>query len=102
MESAKQEKKNLMQDMPIDDKGSAMMKKGCSAANYGSPMKMGGSWMSKHCQSAINYGSPLNKGKKVTVTTQDGKKVEVDSRSPEAAHARRYGGGRQDSHLDDQ
>jgi hypothetical protein len=60
MESAKQEKKNLMQDMPIDDKGSAMMKKGCSAANYGSPMKMGGSWMSKHCQSAINYGSPMH------------------------------------------
>lgn len=42
------------------------------------------------------------KGKKVKVTTQDGKEVEVDSRSPEAAHARRYGGGRQDSHQDDQ
>jgi endogenous inhibitor of DNA gyrase (YacG/DUF329 family) len=56
---------------------------------------------SKHC-TPINYGSPLNKGKKVTVTTQDGKKVEVDSRSAEAAHARRYGGGKQTSTLENQ
>ena len=56
---------------------------------------------SKHC-TPINYGSPLNKGKKVTVTTQEGKKVEVDARSPEAAHSRRYGGGRQTSTLEHQ
>lgn len=31
----------------------------------------------------INYGSPLNKGKKVTVTTKSGKKVELDTRSAE-------------------
>ena len=44
MESAKQERKNLMKDMPIDKRAS------------------GGSWMSKHSQSRIG-GSPakLNK-----------------------------------------
>jgi len=60
MENYNQQEEDLMQYMPIDDKGSAMMKKGCSAVNYGSSMKMGGSWMSKHCQSAINYGSPMH------------------------------------------
>jgi len=41
MESAKQERKNLMKDMPIDKRAS------------------GGSWMSKHSQSRIG-GSPVN------------------------------------------
>jgi len=92
MENYNQQEENLMQYMPIDDKGSAMMKKGCSAANYGSPMKMGGSWMSKHCQSAINYGSPMHQeidpksgkkhtGKKVKIVTPQGVEREIDTRS---------------------
>ena len=62
MESAKQEKKNLMQDMPIDKKASALnnLNKG-----YGyevkSPMNMGGSWMSKHSSSYMAKGSPMHK-----------------------------------------
>tara|TARA_R100001143_G_scaffold11002_1_gene12714 strand:- start:2990 stop:3475 length:486 start_codon:yes stop_codon:yes gene_type:complete len=62
MESAKQEKKNLMQDMPIDKKASALnnLNKG-----YGyevkSPMNMGGSWMSKHSSSHMAKGSPMHK-----------------------------------------
>ena len=40
MESAKQERKNLMKDMPIDKRAS------------------GGSWMSKHSQSRMG-GSPM-------------------------------------------
>lgn len=55
---------------------------------------------SKHCTQYLTKKSPLNKGKKVTVTTESGKEVEVDERSPEAKHYRRYGGGRQDSKLD--
>ena len=47
MESAKQEKKNLLTENPIDDKGSALAMKG--------------SWISKHCKS--NFPSPLqNRG----------------------------------------
>ena len=62
MESAKQEKKNLMQDMPIDKKASALpnLNKG-----YGyevkSPMNMGGSWMSKHSSSYMAKGTPMHK-----------------------------------------
>ena len=44
MESAKQERKNLMKDMPIDNRAS------------------GGSWMSKHSQSRIG-GSPVRLNK---------------------------------------
>jgi|GEM_PF-2251783 sRNA-binding protein len=54
MESSKQEKKNLMKDMPVDKSASALnnLNKG-----YGnqvkSPMNMGGSWMSKHSKSRM-------------------------------------------------
>jgi len=54
MESSKQEKKNLMKDMPIDKSASALnnLNKG-----YGnqvkSPMNMGGSWMSGHSKSKM-------------------------------------------------
>jgi hypothetical protein len=74
-ESAKQEKKNLLKDMPIDDKASALeMGYKMSAMQMGhepplkmgheSPMKMGGSWMSKHSQSALHMGhkSPAKMG----------------------------------------
>tara|TARA_R100001509_G_scaffold114843_1_gene69872 strand:- start:72 stop:443 length:372 start_codon:yes stop_codon:yes gene_type:complete len=73
-ESAKQEKKNLMQDMPIDDKASALemgykmsaMKMNHEAPlkmAHGSPMEMGASWMSKHSQSALHMGhSPAEMG----------------------------------------
>ena len=46
MESAKQERKNLMNDMPVDKVAS------------------GGSWMSKHSQSALHMGhkSPAEMG----------------------------------------
>ena len=75
MESAKQEKKNLLKDMPIDDKASALeMGYKMSAMQMGhepplkmgheSPMKMGGSWMSKHSKSALHMGhkSPAEMG----------------------------------------
>lgn len=66
-ESAKQEKKNLLKDMPIDKKASALeMGYKMSAMQMGhepplkmgheSPMEMGGSWMSKHSQSALHMG----------------------------------------------
>ena len=42
-ETAAQEKKDLMMDMPVDERASAMKMYGKK-----SPMKMGGSWMSKH------------------------------------------------------
>ena len=38
---------------------------------------------SKHCTQYLTKKSPLNKGKKVTVTTQEGEKVELDTRSDE-------------------
>ena len=50
MESAKQEKKNLLKDMPVDKKASAL--------------QMSGSWMSKHSKSALHMGhkgSPAEK-----------------------------------------
>jgi hypothetical protein len=50
MESAKQEKKNLLTENPIDDKGSALAMKG--------------SWMSKHCKSALHMGHKDSPAKK--------------------------------------
>jgi len=56
LESAAQEKKDLMMDMPVDERAAAkMMKSPAKMAGKSptkmageSPMKMGGSWMSKH------------------------------------------------------
>ncbi len=100
-ESAKQEKKNLLKDMPIDDKASALemghspLEGHCmgSPAKMGheSPMKMAGSWMSKHSQSALHMGhSPVKMGhspleKKVKVNYK-GKELTLDDRSPEYKH----------------
>ena len=50
MESAKQERKNLMKDMPVDKRASAMQ------MGHESPAKMKGSWMSKHSKSAFHMG----------------------------------------------
>ena len=54
MESSKTEKKNLLQDMPIDKKASALknLNKGYGS-EVKSPMQMKGSFMSKHCQSGF-------------------------------------------------
>ena len=58
MESAKQERKDLMQDMPVDKRASAMQMGHESPAKMGheSPAKMKGSWMSKHSKSAFHMG----------------------------------------------
>jgi hypothetical protein len=58
MESAKQERKDLMKDMPVDKRASAMQMGHESPAKMGheSPAKMKGSWMSKHSQSAFQMG----------------------------------------------
>ena len=72
-ESAKQERKNLMDDMPVDKRASAMqmghspLEGHCmgSPAKMGheSPVKMAGSWMSKHSKSALHMGhSPAEMG----------------------------------------
>ena len=71
-ESAKQERKNLMKDMPVDKRASAMQM-GHSPAEMGhespakmgheSPMKMAGSWMSKHSNSALHFNAPEHKHK---------------------------------------
>ena len=71
-ESAKQEKKNLLKDMPVDKRASAMQM-GHSPAEMGhespakmgheSPMKMAGSWMSKHSNSALHFNAPEHKHK---------------------------------------
>jgi hypothetical protein len=52
MESSKQEKKNLMQDMPVVEKGMAMYgeKPGMGMYDEGMAMKGSVSWMSKHCK----------------------------------------------------
>jgi hypothetical protein len=70
MESAKQERKNLIKDMPVDKRASAMQMghspleghcKGSPAKmGHESPMNMGGSWMSKHAVSSRFSSSPLN------------------------------------------
>jgi phage gpG-like protein len=66
MESAKQEKYNLMHDNPV--------------AKHAS----GGSWMSKHSKSAFQMGhSPLEKKVKVNYK---GKELTLDDRSPEYKH----------------
>ena len=59
-ESAKQEKKNLLKDMPVDKRASAMQMGHESPAKMGheSPMKMAGSWMSKHSNSALHFNKP--------------------------------------------
>ena len=65
MESAKQERKNLMKDMPVDKRASAMQMGHESPAKMGheSPAKMKGSWMSKHSKSAMHMGhSPAEMG----------------------------------------
>lgn len=87
-ESAKQERKNLMKDMPVDKRASAMqmghspaemghspLEGHCmgSAAKMGhespakmgheSPMNMGGSWMSKHAARSRFSSSPLKQEK---------------------------------------
>jgi len=48
----KQEKKNLIKDNPIVDKGSAVknLNKGYGSELGKSPLAMKGSWMSKHCK----------------------------------------------------
>ncbi len=73
LESAAQEKKDLMMDMPIDKRAAAKMAKspmemagkdsamkmaGKSPMEMAgkSPMKMSGSWMSKHSSPAKMYG----------------------------------------------
>ena len=58
MESAKQERKDLMKDMPVDKRASAMQMGHESPAKMGheSPAKMKGSWMSKHSKSALHMG----------------------------------------------
>ena len=58
MESAKQERKDLMQDMPVDKRASAMQMGHESPAKMGheSPAKMKGSWISKHSKSALHMG----------------------------------------------
>ncbi len=73
-ESAKQERKNLLTENPVDNKASAMKMGHESPAKMGhespakmghkSPMKMAGSWMSKHSKSALHMGhkSPAKMG----------------------------------------
>jgi len=56
LESASQEKKDLMMDMPIDKRAAAKMAKSPMEMAGKSPMKMGGSWMSKHSSPAKMYG----------------------------------------------
>jgi len=70
---AKQERKDLMQDMPVDKRASAMqmghspLEGHCMGSpnkmGHESPMKMKGSWMSKHSKSALHMGhSPAEMG----------------------------------------
>ncbi len=72
-ESAKQERKNLMEDMPVDKRASAMqmghspLEGHCMGSpnkmGHESPVKMAGSWMSKHSKSALHMGhSPAEMG----------------------------------------
>jgi len=56
LESAAQERKDLMMDMPIDKRAAAKMAKSPMEMAGKSPMKMGGSWMSKHSSPAKMYG----------------------------------------------
>ena len=72
-ESAAQEKKDLMMDMPVDERAAAKMMKSPnkltgkdSAMKMAgeSPMKMGGSWMSKHSGLKMMKPSPTKLYKK--------------------------------------
>ena len=73
LESAAQEKKDLMMDMPVDERAAAKMMKSPnkmagkdSAMKMAdkSPMKMGGSWMSKHSALKMMKPSPTKLYKK--------------------------------------
>ena len=80
LESAAQEKKNLMTDMPVDERAAAKMmkspnkmagkspmemaKKSPMEMAEKSPMKMGGSWMSKHSALKMMEPSPAKLYKK--------------------------------------
>ena len=48
LESAAQERKDLMMDMPVDERAAAKMMKSPNKMAGKSPMKMGGSFVSKH------------------------------------------------------
>ena len=48
LESAAQEKKDLMMDMPVDERAAAKIMKSPNKMAGKSPMKMGGSFVSKH------------------------------------------------------
>jgi len=63
MESAKQERKNLMKDMPVDRVAS------------------GGSWMSKHSQSRIG-GSPIKMKEKGMMMKEEMKDSPAKMKSP--------------------
>ena len=72
LESAAQERKDLMMDMPVDERAAAkMMKTPAKMAGKSpmemaekSPMKMGGSWMSKHSALKMMKPSPAKLYKK--------------------------------------
>ena len=64
LESAAQEKKDLMMDMPIDKRAAAKMAKSPMEMAGESPMKMGGSWMSKHSVLKMMKPSPTKLYKK--------------------------------------
>ena len=63
-ESAAQEKKDLMMDMPVDERAAAKMMKSPNKMAGESPMKMGGSWMSKHSGLKMMKPSPTKLYKK--------------------------------------
>ena len=63
-ESAAQEKKDLMMDMPVDERAAAKMMKSPNKMAGKSPMKMGGSWMSKHSALKMMKPSPAKLYKK--------------------------------------
>jgi len=64
LESAAQEKKDLMMDMPVDERAAAKMMKSPNKMAGESPMKMGGSWMSKHSALKMMKPSPTKLYKK--------------------------------------
>ena len=64
LESAAQEKKDLMMDMPVDERAAAKMMKSPNKMAGESPMKMGGSWMSKHSGLKMMKPSPTKLYKK--------------------------------------
>ena len=64
LESAAQEKKDLMMDMPVDKRAAAKMMKSPNKMAGKSPMKMGGSWMSKHSALKMMKPSPAKLYKK--------------------------------------